>query len=85
MRKYLDAYIANETNDMTRAEWLEKRKAGIGGSDAASVLGLSPYKSSMSVYMDKIRYAHVAIPMLGTYVCSSSSHPVAQYKIGRSH
>ncbi|RDY28432.1 hypothetical protein CHL78_005910 [Romboutsia weinsteinii] len=74
MRKYLDAYIANETNDMTRAEWLEKRKAGIGGSDAASVLGLSPYKSSMSVYMDKILYAHVA------NVCSAGSHPVAQIR-----
>lgn len=72
MRKYLDSYIAYETNNMSRDEWLEKRKCGIGGSDAASVLGLSPYKSSMSVYMEKIRDAHFA------NVCSASSHPAFQ-------
>lgn len=72
MRKYLDSYIAYETNNMSKDEWLEKRKCGIGGSDAASVLGLSPYKSSMSVYMEKIRYAHSANE------CLASSHPVAQ-------
>lgn len=60
MRKYLDSYIAYETNNMSRDEWLEKRKCGIGGSDAASVLGLSPYKSSMSVYMDKIAQNYYA-------------------------
>lgn len=54
MRKYIDASIVYETKDIPRKEWLEKRKCGIGGSDAASVLGLSPYKSSMSVYMEKI-------------------------------
>ena len=36
---------------MSKEKWLKKRKEGIGGSDAASVLGLNPYKSSMSVYM----------------------------------
>ncbi|MBO3445852.1 lambda-exonuclease family protein [Clostridium sp. CCUG 7971] len=60
MRKYLDSYIAYETNNMSKDEWLEKRKCGIGGSDAASVLGLSPYKSSMSVYMDKIAQNYYA-------------------------
>ena len=29
----------------------EKKRKVVGGSDAASVLGLNPYKSSMSVYM----------------------------------
>lgn len=54
MRKYLDAFIAYETKDMDRQEWLNIRKSGIGGSDAASVLGLNPYRSSISVYIDKI-------------------------------
>ena len=31
---------------MTREEWLEERKNGIGGSDAATILGLNPYKSN---------------------------------------
>ena len=58
MRKYLDANIVFETKDMTREEWLEARKSGIGGSDAASVLGLNPYKSSVSVFMEKLDYIH---------------------------
>lgn len=37
-----------------RAEWLRLRREGIGGSDAAAVLGVSPWSSAMSVYVDKI-------------------------------
>ena len=51
MRRYLDAKVTHETKDMTREEWLKARGAGIGGSDASSVLGLSPYRSSISVYL----------------------------------
>ena len=51
MRKYLDANIICDTKSMSKEKWLKKRREGIGGSDAASVLGLNPYKSSMSVYM----------------------------------
>ena len=31
---------------MTEKEWLEARKSGIGGSDAATILGLNPYKTN---------------------------------------
>ena len=54
MRKYLDANIIENTKDMPKSEWLEKRRIGIGGSDASSILGFNPYKSSMAVYIDKI-------------------------------
>ncbi|MBQ3422053.1 MAG: YqaJ viral recombinase family protein, partial [Romboutsia sp.] len=60
MRKYLDANIIANTKDMPREEWLNKRRVGIGGSDASSILGFNPYRSSMAVYLDKIRYAHFA-------------------------
>ena len=53
MRKYLDSNVIYKTKDMAKKEWLLKRKEGIGGSDVASILGISPYKSSVSVYMDK--------------------------------
>lgn len=36
-----------------RAQWLEDRRAGIGGSDAAAVLGLSKWKTPLDVYMEK--------------------------------
>ena len=54
MRKYLDANIIENTKDMPKDEWLMKRKCGVGGSDASSILGLNPYRSSMAVYIDKI-------------------------------
>jgi putative phage-type endonuclease len=38
---------------MTRIEWLEKRKKGIGGSDAACILGLNPWKSNVRLWEEK--------------------------------
>lgn len=37
----------------TREEWLACRAQGIGGSDAASVLGLNPYKTNVQLYREK--------------------------------
>ena len=41
------------TLDMERADWLELRRSGIGGSDAAAIIGLNPYRSEIDVWMDK--------------------------------
>jgi putative phage-type endonuclease len=35
-------------------EWLQARKKGLGGSDAAAVVGLSPWKEPVEVYQDKL-------------------------------
>lgn len=45
------------TRGMERAEWLELRRKGIGGSDAAAIMGANPYASPLSVYMDKLGIA----------------------------
>lgn len=37
-----------------RDAWLRARRAGIGGSDAAAIMGLSPFKSALAVYADKV-------------------------------
>lgn len=37
-----------------RAEWLEARRAGIGGSDAATLFDANPYQSRLALYYDKI-------------------------------
>ena len=42
------------TLDMPREIWLEYRRSGIGGSDASGILGLNPFSSAISVYMDKL-------------------------------
>ena len=44
--------IAN-TETMPYMDWLEHRKAGIGGSDAAVVCGISRYKSPVELWMEK--------------------------------
>lgn len=43
-----------KTLDMPREEWLELRKKGIGGSDAAAIVGLDRYRSPFDVYAEKI-------------------------------
>ena len=43
-----------KTLDMSREEWLELRKKGIGGSDAAAIVGLDRYRSPFDVYAEKI-------------------------------
>lgn len=37
----------------TREEWLENRRFFLGGSDAAAILGLSPWRSNLDVWMEK--------------------------------
>ncbi len=37
-----------------RSEWLELRRKGIGGSDAAAIAGLNPWKSAIRVYLEKV-------------------------------
>lgn len=45
---------AVEQREMSRDEWLAERRLGIGGSDAAAVCGLSPWRSRVQVYLDKL-------------------------------
>jgi putative phage-type endonuclease len=42
-----------KTNDMSRGDWLDVRKKGIGSSDAAAAVGLSPYKSQLELWLEK--------------------------------
>lgn len=38
---------------MENQEWLKERTKGIGGSDAAAICGVSPYKTPLQVWEDK--------------------------------
>ena len=42
------------TLNMDRNVWLKYRKSGLGGSDAAAVCSMNPYRTAMQVYHDKI-------------------------------
>jgi len=41
------------TKGLERSEWLKLRNRGIGGSDAAAVARLHPYKSPVAVWLEK--------------------------------
>jgi putative phage-type endonuclease len=43
----------NLTEEERRAVWLEARREGIGGSDAPVILGLSPWKSPLTLWAEK--------------------------------
>lgn len=40
--------------DISRDEWLEIRRNSIGGSDAAAACGMSPWKSQLELFCDKM-------------------------------
>ncbi len=46
------AYLS--TVSMNKESWLKVRRTGIGGTDVAAILGLSPYKTAVDVYLEKI-------------------------------
>ena len=56
--QYLPAIpVTANAADQSRDEWLEQRRQGIGGSDAAAILGLSPWSSAYNLWQDKTNQA----------------------------
>lgn len=47
------ALLLADTRDLSREDWLEQRKKGIGGSDVSAIAGLNKWKSPVGVYLDK--------------------------------
>ncbi|PSL42160.1 putative phage-type endonuclease [Planomicrobium soli] len=41
------------TQEMSREEWLEQRRKGLGGSDISAIAGLNKWKSPIGVYLEK--------------------------------
>lgn len=56
LERYLDteALIVADTTELTEEDWLELRKAGLGGSDAAAIVGLDRYRSPFEVFLEKL-------------------------------
>lgn len=42
-----------DTKDLSRKDWLQARQQGIGSSEAAAAIGLSPYTSPMALWQQK--------------------------------
>ena len=52
--KRLEPLIVADLSDISEQQWLELRRQGIGGSDAASILGISPFKTARDLYYEKL-------------------------------
>lgn len=57
--KSLKAKRFINTKDLTRKDWLDARKQGIGSSDASSACGINPYQSMLELWMIKTGRLHV--------------------------
>ena len=53
-RQQYEPLILADTEQLARPDWLELRKKGLGGSDAAAVLGISPFRTARDLYYDKL-------------------------------
>ena len=52
--KRLEPQLVADLSAITVEQWHELRRQGIGGSDAAAVLGISPFKTSRDLYYEKL-------------------------------
>lgn len=48
-----------ETENLSREEWLDYRRQGIGGSDVAGIMGISPFRTARDIYYDKLNIVAV--------------------------
>ena len=50
---YDPAVLVEDITQLTEEEWLQQRTRGIGGSDVAAVLGISPWKTRRDLFYEK--------------------------------
>ena len=69
------------------AEWIERRKQGVGGSDVAAIMGLSPWRTPAEVWLEKtgrvepddisdkpyVAFGNIMEPLVGRWY--SERHP----------
>lgn len=61
------------TENLTEQEWLAYRRRGIGGSDVAAILGISPFRTARDLYDDKLNIA-LAVDDAGNWVALEMGH-----------
>lgn len=59
---YTPEVVVEDITALTEEEWRGYRCLGIGGSDAAAVCGVSPWKTARDLYEEKIQKVVVADP-----------------------
>ena len=54
MNKSYQPLVLADTANLARPDWLTLRRRGLGGSDAAAVLSISPFRTARDLYYDKL-------------------------------
>jgi putative phage-type endonuclease len=84
-------------SDEERIEWLKSRQAGIGGSDAAGVCGVSKWSTPYDVYLSKtepveddsptdaMRWGTMKEPLIRQEYCNQSGNEVVEPKTAFKH
>ena len=49
-----EAEVFVDTENLSKEDWLSFRRKGIGGSDAAAIMGMSPFCTKRDLYYDKL-------------------------------
>ena len=59
---YMPEVIVEDITKLSEEEWRKYRFQGIGGSDAAAVCGVSPWKTTRDLYDEKVQRAVIPEP-----------------------
>lgn len=94
----MNANILIETEGLSREEWLKYRKLGIGGSDVASLLGISKWKSEIELWLDKtnqtnelpveneaMQWGNIMEPIIRKHFAEVTGKPVVEVKAMLQH
>ena len=94
----MNANILVETEGLSREEWLKYRKLGIGGSDVASLLGISKWKSEIELWLDKtnqtnelpaeneaMQWGNIMEPIIRNHFAEVTGKPVVEVKAMLQH
>ena len=94
----MNANILVETEGLSREEWLKYRKLGIGGSDVASLLGISKWKSEIELWLDKtnqtnelpeeneaMQWGNIMEPVIRNHFAEVTGKPVVEVKAMLQH
>ena len=66
--------VVVDTADLSREDWLAYRRLGIGGSDVAAIMGISPFATIRDLYNDKIGVLPLIEEEEGNWVAKEVGH-----------
>ena len=76
-----EAEVFIDTENLSREDWLSYRRKGIGGSDAAAIMGMSPFCTKRDLYYDKIGIQAVMDEEEDNWVAKEVGHRLEGYPV----